>query len=311
MVEVQSLSRYYGARCAVDRVTFSIAANEVVGFLGLNGAGKSSTLKVLAGLLLPTSGTVTVDGVDMGTNPTAVRANIGFLPEDPPLYTEMRVTDFLRFVAGLRGMSASDIESRLPDVLKKTHLTDVADRVIDELSHGYRKRVGIAQAIIHKPRLVILDEPISGLDPVQIVEIRSVIRGLAEESTVLVSSHILSEISQTADRILVLNQGRLVAQGTEGELAGRFHIGGSVDMVLRGDRAKIEATLQTNDAVKKLIDLDGEGDDVAIRVSMTEDVREVLVADLVQAGIGVRGVTNAHDELEGIFLDLARLEGEA
>ena len=311
MVEVESLSRFYGSRCAVDCVTFSIAPNEVVGFLGLNGAGKSSTLKVLAGLLLPSAGRVTIDGVDMGDNPTAVRANIGFLPEDPPLYTEMRVTDFLRFVAGLRGMSDKAIEARLPDVLKKTNLTDVADRVIDELSHGYRKRVGIAQAIIHGPKLVILDEPISGLDPVQIVEIRSVIRGLAEESTVLVSSHILSEISQTADRILVLNQGRLVAQGTESELAGRFHIGGSVDMILRGDRAEIEATLQANASVKKLIALDSDGDDIVLRVSMAEDVREALVAALVEKGIGVRGVANAHDELEGIFLDLARLEGEA
>ena len=311
MVEVESLSRFYGSRCAVDRVTFSIASNEVVGFLGLNGAGKSSTLKVLAGLLLPSAGRVTIDGVDMGDNPTAVRANIGFLPEDPPLYTEMRVTDFLRFVAGLRGMSDQAIEARLPDVLKKTNLTDVADRVIDELSHGYRKRVGIAQAIIHGPKLVILDEPISGLDPVQIVEIRSVIRGLAEESTVLVSSRILSEISQTADRILVLNQGRLVAQGTESELAGRFHIGGSVDMILRGERAEIEATLQANTSVKKLIALDSDGDDIVLRVSMAEDVREALVAALVEKGIGVRGVANAHDELEGIFLDLARLEGEA
>ena len=311
MVEVESLSRFYGSRCAVDRVSFSIAANKVVGFLGLNGAGKSSTLKVLAGLLLPSAGTVTIDGVDMGANPTAVRATIGFLPEDPPLYTEMRVTDFLRFVAGLRGMSDADIESRLPDVLKKTNLTDVADRVIDELSHGYRKRVGIAQAIIHGPKLVILDEPISGLDPVQIVEIRSVIRGLAEESTVLVSSHILSEISQTADRILVLNQGRLVAQGTEAELAGRFHIGGSVDMVLRGERSEIESTLNANASVKKLIDLDSDGDDVVLRISMAEDVREDLVAALVEKGIGVRGVANAHDELEGIFLDLARLEGDA
>ena len=149
MIEVQSLSRFYGSRCAVDGVSFSISANEVVGFLGLNGAGKTSTLKVLGGLLLPSDGEVTVDGVDMSTNPIDVRSRIGFLPEDPPLYTEMTVTEFLRFVAGLRGMSSAEIESRLPDVLEKTHLTDVAMRVIDELSHGYRKRVGIAQAIIH------------------------------------------------------------------------------------------------------------------------------------------------------------------
>jgi len=311
MIEVQSLSRFYGSRCAVDQVSFSIAENEVVGFLGLNGAGKTSTLKVLGGLLLPSGGEVTVDGVDMSANPTDVRSRIGFLPEDPPLYTEMTVSEFLRFVAGLRGMTAADIEGRLSDVIAKTHLSDVANRVIGELSHGYRKRVGIAQAIIHRPKLVILDEPISGLDPVQIVEMRSVIRSLRTESTVLVSSHILSEISQTCDRILVLNQGRLVAQGTESELAGRFHIGGSVDFLLRGEEAVCRQVLEGAENVKKVIVLDTEGDDVSLRVNMGEDVREQLVEILVKNNIGIRGVANAHDELEGIFLDLARLEGDA
>ena len=311
MIEVQSLSRFYGSRCAVDKVTFSIAENEVVGFLGLNGAGKTSTLKVLGGLLLPSGGEVTVDGVDMTNNPTDVRARIGFLPEDPPLYTEMTVAAFLRFVASLRGMSGADVDARLPEVLEKTHLADVADRVIDELSHGYRKRVGIAQAIIHRPKLVILDEPISGLDPVQIVEMRSVIRSLRAESTVLVSSHILSEISQTCDRILVLSQGRLVAQGTETELAGRFHIGGSIDLRLRGKEDACRAILEGADQVKKVILLDQQGDELSLRVNMAEDVREQLVALLVENNVGIRGVVNAHDELEGIFLDLARVEGEA
>ena len=311
MIEVQSLSRYYGSRCAVDRVSFSIAANEVVGFLGLNGAGKTSTLKVLGGLLLPSGGEVRVDGVDMSSNPTAVRADIGFLPEDPPLYTEMTVREFLHFVAGLRGMSTVEIDARIGEVLAKTNLEDVSDRVIAELSHGYRKRVGIAQAIIHGPKLVILDEPISGLDPVQIVEMRAVIRSLRAESTVLVSSHILSEISQTCDRILVLNQGRLVAQGTETELAGRFHIGGSIDMKLRGDRDQIHSLLSAAPKVKKVIDLRTEDEAVDVRVSMESDAREALVKLLVDADIGVRGVTDAHDELEGIFLDLTRLEGES
>ena len=311
MIEVQSLSRFYGSRCAVDGVSFSINANEVVGFLGLNGAGKTTTLKVLAGLLLPSGGGVMVDGVDMSESPTDVRARIGFLPEDPPLYTEMTVRDFLRFVGGLRGMSQSTIEARLPDVLSKTNLDDVADRVIAELSHGYRKRVGIAQAIVHQPKLVILDEPISGLDPVQIVEMRAVIRSLKSESTVLVSSHILSEISQTCDRILVLNQGRLVAQGTESELAGRFHIGGSVDFVLRGDLEKIRLLLEGQDGVKKVIDLGSDGDAVRFRVSMAEDIREDLVGALVGTGVGIRGVSDAHEELEGIFLDLTQMEGQA
>lgn len=311
MIDVQSLSRYYGSRCAVDRVSFSISSNEVVGFLGLNGAGKTTTLKVLAGLLLPSGGEVSVDGVDMSESPTGVRSRIGFLPEDPPLYQEMTVRDCLRFVGGLRGMSPSSLEDRLGDVLSRTNLDEVADRVISELSHGFRKRVGIATAIIHSPKLVILDEPISGLDPVQIVEIRKVIRGLKKECTVLLSSHILSEISQTCDRILVLNQGRLVAQGTETELAGRFHIGGSVDLGLRGDSATIRSIIEAQDGVKKLIELSA-GDGVStVRVSMVDDVRESLVSALVGAGIGIRSVTDAHDELEGIFLELTDNGGEA
>ena len=309
MIEVQSLSRYYGSRCAVDRVSFSISAREVVGFLGLNGAGKTTTLKVLAGLILPSGGEVSVDGVDMSESPTGVRARIGFLPEDPPLYTEMTVSDSLRFVGGLRGMTDTAIEARLPSVLARTNLDDVANRVIGELSHGYRKRVGIASAIIHSPKLVILDEPISGLDPVQIVEMRAVIRGLKDECTVLVSSHILSEISQTCDRILVLNQGRLVAQGTETELAGRFHIGGSIDVSVRAEEAKVRSILEGTEGVKKVIVL-GESDGIIdVRVSMATDIREALASALVNAGFGLRGISDAHDELEGIFLELTDSEG--
>ena len=311
MIEVESLSRYYGSRCAVDRVTFSIAANEVVGFLGLNGAGKTSTLKVLGGLLTPCGGVVKIDGVDMGTHPTEVRGRIGFLPEDPPLYTEMTVSDFLCFVAGLRGMDSAAITGRLGEVLEQTDLIAERNRVIGELSHGFQKRVGIAQAIMHRPKLVILDEPISGLDPVQIVQMRALIASLREQSTVLVSSHILSEISQTCDRILVLNQGRLVASGTETELAGRFHIGGAIDLRLRGDQAVIQSTLEAEKGVKKVIILKAGDDMATVRVSMEKDCREQLISALVAARIGVRGVTDAHDELEEIFLDLTRLEGEA
>jgi ABC-2 type transport system ATP-binding protein len=180
------------------------------------------------------------------------------------------------------------------------------DVVIGELSHGYRKRVGIAQAIIHKPRLVILDEPISGLDPVQIIQMRKVIRGLRAECTVLISSHILSEISQTCDRILVLNQGRVVAQGTEVELAGRFHIGGSVDLSLRTEAGTARQLIEGVEGVKKFILLSEKDGVVDVRVSMSGDVREDLVALLVDAGVGVRRVESAHDELEEIFIDLTR-----
>ncbi|MEL6345711.1 MAG: ABC transporter ATP-binding protein, partial [Myxococcota bacterium] len=235
MIEVQSLSRFYGTHQAVKDVSFSIAANEVIGFLGLNGAGKSTTLKVIAGLIPPSAGTVIVDGVDVTQAPVSFRSRIGYLPEEPPLYKEMTVTEFLTFLGRLRGMSRTQLASRMPHVIKTCQLTGREHQVIGELSHGYKKRVGIAQAIIHGPRLVILDEPISGLDPRQIAEMREVVRGLSAEATVLISSHILSEISQTCDRILMLNQGRLVAQGSEDELAQAG--GGNVDLVLivRGD----------------------------------------------------------------------------
>ena len=221
MIEVSHLSRFYGDHRAVDDVSFTIASNTIVGFLGLNGAGKTTTLKVIAGLLPPSAGTVSVDGEDLASAPESFRKRIGFLPETPPLYTEQTVREFLRFVGRLRGMPAAEVEQRLPEVLERCQLGGRGDWVIGQLSHGYRKRVGIAQAIIHRPTLVILDEPISGLDPVQIVEMRKVIRGLAEECTVLVSSHILSEIEQTCDRILVLQAGKLVFVGDGEALRGR------------------------------------------------------------------------------------------
>ena len=306
MIEVESLSRFYGERKAVDNVSFSIAAGEVVGLLGLNGAGKSTTLKVLAGLILPSQGTVKVDGVDMGDFGVAIRARIGFLPEDPPLYTEMTVREFLFFVGGLRGMSRRDIAARLPAVLDTAQLGEVADRVIGELSHGFRKRVGIAQAIIHSPKLVILDEPISGLDPVQIVEMRSVIRNLAQESTVLVSSHILNEISQTCDRLLVLKEGRLVGEGTESDLSANFASAGAVELTVRGSAQRAKSVLEAVTGVTAVVCDAAQGDLTGMRVSMSEDCREAIVSALVGADIGVRRLEDTGDELESIFLGLTQ-----
>jgi ABC-2 type transport system ATP-binding protein len=306
VIEVHSLSRYYGERRAVDDVSFSIRTGEVVGLLGLNGAGKSTTLKVLAGLILPSSGTVTVDGFDMSQAPVAVRSRIGFLPEDPPLYTEMTVTEFLFFVGGLRGLGRPAIAERLPVVLGIAQLNEVAGRVIGELSHGFRKRVGIAQAIIHSPKLIILDEPISGLDPVQIVDMRAVIRSLAKESTVIVSSHILSEISQTCDRLIVLNDGRLVATGTEAELAANLKTGGTIVVSVRGTIQAAIAVINAVSGVGEVVAIAESDGRAQLRVNMKEDCREAIVSALVAGGLGVRGVEDAADELEQIFLDLTR-----
>lgn len=306
MIEVQSLSRYYGAHRAVDDVTFSVGENTVVGFLGLNGAGKTTTLKVIAGLLTPSAGSVRIDGVDMTTASVDFRRRIGFLPETPPLYTEMSVTDFLRHVGQLRGMSGSEVAERIPEVIAKCQLEGQEHRVIDELSHGFRKRVGIAQAIIHRPKLVILDEPISGLDPIQIVEMRKVIQGLATECTVLVSSHILGEISQTCHRILVLTDGKLVADGTEAELARRFNTGTSLLLTLTADEAPVRAFFEGREGVVGHELTRVEAGRVELKVDLTSDAREQLVDDLVAAGLSIRRLEDAQDELEEIFMDLTR-----
>ena len=309
MISVSSLTRYYGAHPAVKDVSFSIEDKEVVGFLGLNGAGKSTTLKVLAGLLMPTAGQVRIDGVDVLDAPDSFRQRIGFLPEDPPLYREMQVAEFLSWVGQIKGLSKSDLKVRLPEVLDLCQLTSRADWVIGTLSHGYRKRVGIAQAIIHRPKLVLLDEPNSGLDPAQIVEMRKVLTSLKAECTVLISSHILSEVSQTCDRILVLHDGKIVAEGTESELATLIQTsdvsGVHVDFVVRGDAKAVSRILDGIEEVYGCrVEEHGEGL-VGIEVEASADIREQAAQALIESGFGLRSMTTrSRGELENIFLKL-------
>jgi ABC-2 type transport system ATP-binding protein len=307
MITVEGLTHFYGERRAVEDIGFTIAQNEIVGFLGLNGAGKSTTLRILAGLLVPSAGSVTIDGVDLVTAGAQSRARIGYLPEDPPLYKEMTVREFVAYCGELKGMDGATVRSRLDAVLAIAQLTHVQHRVINELSHGYRKRCGIAQAIIHQPKLVILDEPISGLDPRQIVEMRQVIRDLAKDCTVLISSHILGEISETCDRILVLAGGKIVAQGTEAELAARAGGDGArLTLLVRGDRTTIDAAIAAAPGVLRH-DKHEEGGGVwRLHVSLATDGREELVAALVKAGVGVRKLIEDESELEQIFLGLTR-----
>lgn len=305
MIEVVGLTRYYGTHPAVDQVSFTIQDNEIVGFLGLNGAGKSTTLKVLAGLLLPSAGKVTIDGTDVAQAPDSLRSRIGFLPENTPLYEDMRVRDFVAYVGQIKGMSSSEVAGRIEGVLARCGLTERADQVIGELSHGYRKRVGIAQAIIHDPKLVILDEPISGLDPRQIREIREVVVGLKDHCTVLISSHILSEISQTCDRILVLQDGRLVGEGTEEELAASTsQAGARLHLQIRGEASTLSALLERFEACSSHSILEDEHGLVTASVVLATDEREAMVAAIVTAGLGLRRMDESESELEEIFLNL-------
>lgn len=306
MIVAESISKFYGARQALKDLSFSIEKGEVVGFLGLNGAGKTTVLKILSGLLLPSSGRMLVDGIDGLNEPRELRRRIGFLPDRPPLYGDMTVRQMLRYAGRLNGVEKARIEARVDEVLQLADLTHVADDLVDWLSHGYRQRVGIAQTIVHEPALVLLDEPISGLDPEQIVGMRKLIRGLGDKHTVLLSSHILGEISQTCDRLLVLNQGHIVAQGTEKELV-RGAVSEHLEITVRGDLPSAEAALQTVADVSDVKVLAIDGDIVRMRVrAPTEEARESAVAALVRKGIGVHRVVDASGGLESVFLKLTR-----
>lgn len=309
MIEVKGLTRYYGNLAAVRDVSFSIPEHAIVGFLGLNGAGKSTVLKMLAGLVQPSDGSIWLGGEDIAEAPESFRKNIGYLPEDPPLYRDMTVDAFLSWCGEVRGMNRADVKARIPEVVKICQLTSVQDRVIQELSHGFKKRVGIAQAIIHKPALVILDEPISGLDPVQIVEMREVLKALSKQCTVLVSSHILSEISQTCDQILVLHQGRIVAEGSEADLRGQLKAHSTVELVVRGLEVDIRRVLESMDDVD-ILSLETTREAmvrVVVGSKTGDDQREAVIQALVHANCGIRTVREAaSSELEGVFLSLTR-----
>lgn len=302
MITVKNLSRYYQDFCAIEDISFSIVEHEIIGFLGLNGAGKSTTLKILAGLLPPSSGEVYIDSVNWLEEPEKARQHIGFLPEEPPLYRDMTVYEFLRYVGKLRNYPSKDIDARMDMVLDMCQLHDRKHQVIQELSLGYKKRVGIAQAIIHKPKLVILDEPTSGLDPQQMVELRKVIRSLSKEATVLLSSHNLHEISETCDRLIILHKGKLLAEGNQSSLANS----------LQKDNNTVECIVDAKDFSKKIQTIPSilthsiqheHSETLEINITSSDPV-PVLVRKLVEAQINIHHITPASSELEKIFLSL-------
>ncbi len=304
MIKVEGLTKYYGERAAIRDLSFNIEKGEVIGFLGLNGAGKSTTLKVLGCVLLPTSGRVLIDGFDVTREPHEIRKRIGFLPDTPPLYDEMTVEGYLAFVAQLRGVTNADLAVRVRDAMEKTSLVDRREDLISSLSHGYRQRVGVAQALVHNPRLLILDEPTSGLDPVQIVEMRELIKKLKGEHTVLVSSHILGEISQICDRYLVIQQGEIIARGTEADLGKLLGNEGAVELEVHGAPQKAIDVLKTVPGVTDVTVLKLDGDTAALRVVGTGELRPEMVNALVGAGISLLRIDKAAARLENIFLKL-------
>ena len=281
MIEVRNLSKYYGNRAAVDDISFDVRAGEIVGFLGPNGAGKTTTLRILTCYMPATSGSAKVAGHDVLTESMQVRSAVGYLPESVPLYHEMRAREYLRFRGKLRGLDRAAREAAIERVTNKCWLRDVIDRPIGQLSKGYRQRVGLADALLHNPKVLILDEPTVGLDPTQIRETRSLIRALAADHTVILSSHILPEVEATCQRIIIIHNGKLVAQGTPEEL--RERITGETNLIVevRGPQAAVA------DHVRKLggvTDVQAATHDgwcrltVAARRDVREDVFKLAVA---------------------------------
>ena len=307
MIEVDKLSKYFGERAAIRDLSFAIAKGEVVGFLGLNGAGKTTTLRILGCLLLPTSGTVQVDGLEVTQNPYEIRGRIGFLPDLPPLYPEMTVGSYLAFAARLRQVPARETAARVAEAEEKTALRDMHGEVIGELSHGYRQRVGLAQAIVHKPALLILDEPSAGLDPAQIVEMRNLLHGLRGEHTVLISSHFLTEISQTCDRLLVIHNGELVGQGSEGELATAMGQGASnIEVEVRGQPVGLAERMAELPSVSKARSRSTAENTTVFEIVASADVRGDVARLLVGAGCDLLRLERSESRLESIFMNLTQ-----
>ncbi len=314
VISVQHLVKRYGSKLAVDDLSFQVDKGEVVGFLGPNGAGKSTTLRILAGFLGMTSGKVEVAGHDIRGESFEARQKIGYMPEAVPLYPEMRVSEYLSFRAELKRVARKDRKAWVEDAMEKANVADVANVLIGNLSKGYKQRVGLADALVARPPLLVLDEPTAGLDPNQIREVRDVIRELGKEHTVLLSTHILSEVEASCSRALVIARGRLVAEGTMESLSSRRR-GASLVVVVRGDAEKARGVAKGIAGIGKVA-LTSNGDVHELTCTWTkkleegEDLRatEALVAALVGAGLSVREVRPGKSSLEEVFAELTRGE---
>lgn len=304
MIQAVNIAKYYGAHAAVENLNLTVAAGEVVGLLGLNGAGKTTTLRILSGLTRPSSGDVTVGGICMHDDPEGARGQVGFLPETPPLYKDMRVRAYLQFVARIRHVGGTALEANIDAALAATDLLAVQHSRIATLSHGYHRRLGIAQTLVAKPAVIMLDEPTSGLDPLQVVHMRKLIRGLRGRATIIISSHVLTEIGALCDRIVVLDEGRVIAQGTEAELAMGGMNAKRVLVEVRGDGARLIQVLAELPFAQAIAAPEAQGDMHRVLVDLTQDGREQLCAALVQAGLGVMTLSAQPVALEHTFLRL-------
>ena len=305
MIEVQNLTRKYGDHTAVNSISFTIEDGRIYGFLGPNGAGKSTTMNIITGCLAATTGTVRVNGFDIFEEPIKAKKCIGYLPEMPPLYPDMTPVEFLKFVGSAKGMNKAELAAAIPVVMNKTGISDVANKLIKNLSKGYKQRVGIAQAILGNPQIVILDEPTVGLDPKQIVEIRNLIKELGESHTVILSSHILPEVSEVCDEIIIIANGEIVASDTAENLISQFNPSTITEVVIKGDADKAANAVAELDEVTE-VEIDDSAADGSAKLVITsgDDIREKLAGVFMNNGILAISMNLSKASLEDIFLEV-------
>lgn len=315
MIEVKNLIKTYGKHRAVDDLSFVVDTGKVVGFLGPNGAGKSTTMNMITGYISPTSGQVFIDGIDMGKKPEKAKENIGYLPEIPPLYQDMRVREYLEFVAELKKIGRKHRDTAVYDTMKKTKISDVSERLIGNLSKGYKQRVGLAGALVGNPDILILDEPTVGLDPGQIIEMRDLIRELSKEHTVLLSSHIMQEISAVCDEIIIINQGKMIVTDTPENLIRQLNQKNGIQCVIKGDRGQILSALKCLDNIEQIEEKEETGWEegfhcLVIYGSEERDLREQVFFAMAEISCPIYEMKMLDASLEEAFLALTENSSE-
>ena len=313
MIAVNHLTKYYGAQPAIQDVSFNVKKGEILGFLGPNAAGKTTTMRILTCYMPATEGTATVGGYDVFENSLEVRRRIGYLPENPPLYVDMTARGYLEFVAQIKGIERKQIKNRISEAMEKSAVTEVADTLIKHLSKGYKQRVGIAQALIHNPEILILDEPTIGLDPKQIIEVRELIKKLGGDHTIILSTHILPEVSMTCERVIIINKGRIVASDTPNNLTKGLKGSESLFIEVEGPEKKVEAKIKNMKGVTKVVCEGTANQNMAgfrIETELNTDLRKELAALIIQQGWGLLELRPMGMSLEDIFLHLTTKEEE-
>ena len=311
MIEVEHITKRYGRVTAVDDVSFRVERGEILGFLGPNGAGKTTTMRILTGYMPPTDGRATVAGYDVFTHPVEAKRRTGYLPETPPLYPDMTVREYLDFVARIKGVPPKEQKDRVTAVMKRAHIDDVATKHCSKLSKGYRQRVGLAQALIHNPEVLILDEPTAGLDPKQIIETRDLIRSLAGDHTIVLSTHILPEVAQTCQRVVIINKGRVVAVDTPEGLTARLQGAETLYVQIDAMGAQPAPVLQGIPGVTRVAVADHRAgiDGFEVESARATDIRRDIARTVVNNGWGLLELRPMRMSLEEIFLQVTTEEG--